>query len=372
MKLGWSNILHDRVRFATTVLGIAFSVFLMLFQGSLLFGFLRAASKLIDTTEADLWVTARGVVCFDFSARLPKRYIEIAKGVPGVSSVARIAESFAEYRTPSGRHQIVALVGADPGVGNHFPVPRLPGSIAALAPDGVVVDASNADLLNASGQSVDIEINDRRARVLGVISGFSSFLGCPYVFTSYDDAKRYLNLGSEDAMYILLHVREGVSVDAVKRQLQARLPDVDVWTKSEFSRRSRLYWITQTGAGGGILMAAILGFFIGVAIVSQNMYATTMENLEEFATLRAIGASAWFIVKVVLTQALVCGVVGCTLGLIATAPLVNLARTTIAWITTPWWLPAFMIPPSLGMCVLAAIISVRAATSVEPAKVFRA
>ena len=119
-------------------------------------------------------------------------------------------------------------------------------------------------------------------------------------------------------------------------------------------------------------MAAILGFLIGVAIVSQNMYSTTMENLEEFATLRAMGGSAAFIIRVVLTQAFVCGVAGVIAGLAATYPLVDLARAAIAWIVTPWWLPALMVPPSLFMCAIAAILSVRAATSVEPAKVFRA
>src|SRR5687768_1607114 len=101
MKLAWKNILHDRVRFATTVLGIAFAVFLMVFQGSLLVGFLQAASKLVDTTDSDLWITARGVSCFDFAAPLPKRFREIANGIPGVQGSSRIVTAFAEYRTPS-------------------------------------------------------------------------------------------------------------------------------------------------------------------------------------------------------------------------------------------------------------------------------
>ena len=48
MKLAWQNIIHDRVRFLVTVLGVSFAVFLMVFQGSLLIGFLQAASRLID------------------------------------------------------------------------------------------------------------------------------------------------------------------------------------------------------------------------------------------------------------------------------------------------------------------------------------
>src|SRR5580704_1501048 len=107
MRLACKNVFHDRVRFATTVLGMAF-------QGSLLAGFLQAASKLVDAADADLWITARGVSCFDFAAPLAKRFREIANGVPGVESASRIVTSFAEYRTPAGLHEKVALVGADP------------------------------------------------------------------------------------------------------------------------------------------------------------------------------------------------------------------------------------------------------------------
>ncbi len=42
MTLAWRNLSHDRARFVVTILGIAFALFLMTFQGSLLAGFLRA------------------------------------------------------------------------------------------------------------------------------------------------------------------------------------------------------------------------------------------------------------------------------------------------------------------------------------------
>ena len=142
--------------------------------------------------------------------------------------------------------------------------------------------------------------------------------------------------------------------------------------RAEFSKRSQMYWLTQTGAGGSILVAALLGFLIGMVVVSQTIYATTMENIEEFATLKAMGASKWFIIRVVLSQALVCGAVGCILGLLAAMPVIDHVRGFIAWIYTPAWLPVLMVVPSLMMCCLAAIASIRAALAVEPARVFRA
>src|SRR5689334_15147052 len=189
MRLAVQNILHDRVRLLVTVLGICFAVCLMVFQGSLLAGFLHASAMLIDVTESDLWITARGVVCFDFNTSLPKRFIEISKGVPGVAGTSRIITGMVEYRKPDGTHQVIDLIGADPEVGKDFPMPYVRDSRAVIDPDGVVIESTSAGLLGIG--TGDIEINRLRVHVLGKVAGFSSFLGTPYVFTSFNAGVRY-------------------------------------------------------------------------------------------------------------------------------------------------------------------------------------
>lgn len=372
LRLAWRNVLHNRIRFLATASGIAFATFLMLFQGSLLAGFLSAASKLIDTTNSDLWITARGVACFDFAGPIPKRFLEIARGVPGVESATRVVTGTALYRTATGRHQTIVLVGAEPEAGTDFPLPYLNPAVRTLERDAIVIDESNAALMEVASVPAAGEINRRRARIQATVSGFSSFLGSPYAFTSYADALHYLDVPAEQAMYVLVRLTPGASPRAVRDALQVRLPDVQVWTREEFASRARRYWVMQTGAGAGILTAAILGFIIGVLVVSQTMYATTMENIEEFATLKALGAKTRFIISIVFSQALACGVVGSAIGLIATYPLVAAARVAIPWLDTPWLLPMAAIPCVILMSCLAAVASIRAAVSVDTGRVFRA
>jgi putative ABC transport system permease protein len=373
MRLAWHNIAHDRIRFLVTVLGIACAVFLMVFQGSVLWGFLGAASKVIDSTDADIWITGRGVQCFEFPVIMERRFVELAHSVPGVGSTSRISTNFAQFRKTDGTHQLVALVGADADVGRQFPIPHLPGDTGAIAPEALLVDQSNAELLNIPPQlPVDVEINDQRARVIGLTSGFSSFLGSPYVFTSYADGARYMRLRPEETMFILVRLQQNASVLAVQKGLKIRLPNVDVWTREEFARQARFYWISKTGAGGAILMAALLGFLVGLAVASQAIYATTMENIEEFATLKALGASHAFIMRVIITQAFICGIGGYLLGVLLTMPVVHAVKAGIPWVSTPDWLPVSVLAPTLAMCILASIVSVKAALAIEPAKVFRA
>ena len=130
--------------------------------------------------------------------------------------------------------------------------------------------------------------------------------------------------------------------------------------------------MSQTGAGGAILSAALLGFIIGLAIVSQATYATTMEHIEEFATLKALGATHGFVIRVILAQALTCGVAGYVLGFGVSAPVIRQAKSAIPWLSTPATLPLAILPLALAICMIASILSVRAALAVEPAKVFRA
>src|SRR5258708_3923733 len=178
MRLAWCNITHDRMRFAVTVLGITCAVFLMIFQGSILLGFLRAASKIIDSTGADLWVTGRGVQCFEFAVPIERRFADLARGVPGVGGTSRIVTSLVQFRKIDGSQQQVALIGADTTSGARLPIPQLTGSPLGITPEALVIDSSNVQTLDIPRRlPLDVEINNQRARVVGKTSGFSSFLG---------------------------------------------------------------------------------------------------------------------------------------------------------------------------------------------------
>jgi putative ABC transport system permease protein len=372
MRLAWRNLSHDRLRFAVTVIGIVFAVFLMVFQGSLLVGFVNAASRLIDASDADIWIVARGVPCFEHPALLPDRFRNLAQGVAGVVEVSRVIAGTRSWQAPSGVQQSVVVVGAEAAAGRNFPLPRLRGESQGSYLQTVLIDRSKADMLEANALPIAVELNQRRAIVEHTVEGFSSFFGSPYAFASYPDAADYLRLDGEKTMFLLVRVATGYQVETVRRNLQTRLPETDVWTREEFAQRARAYWLKQTGSGRAILLSGLLGFLVGLVVVSQTIYSTTLDNLEEFATLKAIGASQRFVQSVVLTQAIVSGIVGSLTGLAITFPLLKLARHSIPWIHTPWWLPVGMIFVSLLMCSLASVVSIRKAVSVEPARVFRA
>jgi putative ABC transport system permease protein len=241
-----------------------------------------------------------------------------------------------------------------------------------MSPDAVLYDVSDRKQIEVAALPAEVEINRHRASIEREIQGYGAFLGVPFLFTSYRNAMRYLDFRSDQAVYILLRTDKSYPLSVVQQSLKQKLPEVDVLTRDEFAHKSRMYWTIKTGAGGAILTAAVLGFLIGLVVVSQTIYANTMENLEEYATLKALGAPQSFVARIVLAQALICGAVGSVLGLLAVVPSISYAKSLIPWIHAPWWLPGAMVVPSLAMCSLASIVSVRSALTVEPGRVFRA
>ncbi len=372
VKLALRNLIHDQMRFAVTIVGIAFAVFLMVFQGSLLAGVIRTASRPIEASDAQLWITARGVQCFEYATPMPNRFYELAYFSSRVASVQRIIGAFAQWKGASGAAHLVFLVGAEAGVGGSFPMPYANEKHETVLPNSILVDATSAGPLEAGFVPVDLEVNNRRARVTGHVRDFATFLGTPYAFTNYWDAVSYLGIRPEQTGMLAVHLRPGSDVLSAKRILTLRLPDADVWTREEFATRSQRFWVIKTGAGAALLTAALLGLIVGLVVVSENIYATTIENIEEYATLKAIGASPGYIHRAVLLQAIACGLIGSLCGIVIVYCASLSVRNFIPWIYTPWWLPLTTSGIELVMCCLASVVSIRKALLVEPARVFRA
>ena len=57
-----------------------------------------------------------------------------------------------------------------------------------------------------------------------------------------------------------------------------------------------------------------MGFIVGTAIAGQTFYLFTLENLKQFGALKAMGVSNCRLMRMILLQARVVGVIGYGLG----------------------------------------------------------
>jgi putative ABC transport system permease protein len=153
--------------------------------------------------------------------------------------------------------------------------------------------------------------------------------------------------------------------------MQAALPSLDVWTAGGFSWQTRFYWLVTTGSGTALLIAAILGVIVGLVIVSQTLYSATVERMQEYATIRAMGASNNFLKAIILRQSLLSGTVGYLLGAAVAIGIAELAERSSAAPSMPFWLLLLLAAVTLAMCVAASLVSIRKVLNVDAASVFK-
>jgi putative ABC transport system permease protein len=372
IALAVRNLRRSGGRLWVSLFGIVFATFLMGVQGSLLYSFTLAASRIVDSVDADLWVVGKGTPTFDYVSPIAERYAVLGLGVAGVRDAGRGVAGWAPIQRPNGDRTLVMLVGLESAYRGRLPAVAELAAARGLSDSALVIDTSDAHTLGYDGTLQTAQVAARRGYFLAETRGFASFLGSPLVFTDYIDAHRFLRLERTQTSFLVLHVEPGRNPAAVRDALRSRLTDVDIWTTGEFSRQSRMFWLVQTGAGGALTIAAILGFGIGLVLVAQTIYSITAENIEEYATLKAMGASNGDVQTVVLVQSLICGIVGGLFGLLLIAPSATVLRFIVAWLVVPYWIYVVVAAALALLCVLASLIAARPAVRVDPGRVFRA
>ncbi|HEX7112755.1 MAG TPA: ABC transporter permease [Mizugakiibacter sp.] len=369
--LAWRNLVHERARFAVTLVGIVFAVVLMGAQLGLLVGFASTASTLVDHADADLWITPEGTSNVDIAGRLPLARMYEARSVPGVARVDPYMVQFAFWKKPDGGTESVIVVGFDLASQRGAPWALTDGTLADLQrDDGVIVDHLYWDKLGITHLGQLVEINNLRVRVVGATSGIRTFTQSPHVFTTHARAQRLTLFPGYQTTYLLVKLAPGADCDAVRRALAARLPHVEVWTREAFARQTQRYWLITTGAGSALLLAAALGLLVGIVVVGQTLYASTVDRLAEYATLVALGAPTRYLNRVIVKQAAISAALGFVPGLAVTATMVLLSRYGNTPMLLPGWLVLVLATLTLGMCLLGSLVSIRRVTRIDPTVVF--
>jgi putative ABC transport system permease protein len=370
-RLASRNLLHDRLRFVATVVGIVFSIVLVTVQLGLYLGFGRIVTTMIDHASADLWIMPSGTKCFEDPSTLDERARFQALSINGVAQAAPVVIGYADWRIPAGGTFPIFIVGSDLREGGLLPWNVVEGSIEALAiPGAVAVDRSYFDRLGVDGIGANAEIRGQKVEVRAVTNGIRSFTTTPYVFTTLDRARAFTGIAANKATYFLVRVAPGADVESVRRRLKANLADVDVLTTAEFRDRSRSFWLFGTGAGFALFAGALLGMIVGTVIVAQTLYSSTKDHINEFATLRAIGSSSFYIHKVIICQALISAAIGfCLAAAIGLIVVAATADTALPIVMTPaLTLVLFLL--TLLMCVISAVAAIVQVTRIDPVMVF--
>jgi putative ABC transport system permease protein len=312
-KMVVSNLVHRPVRTAISVLAIGIEVTLILLIVGLLIGIMTDSAKRTQGIGADVMVSPPGTTAISAISGAPAP-IKIADRLRKLDHVAAVAPVITQLNT-TGNVEILYGIDLDPNSPNNFnglanPFEFLSGGpFANNSTDQIIVDDYIA-------QQNHIKIGDKQELLN------HTFTVCGIVLHG-KGARKFLPIhtmqeliGAQDkATMFYVRVNEPSDAEGVVAAIKA-IPGME-----KYGVRSIAAYLSQMTVGTFPGLSKVIDVVIGVAVIIgfivifQSMYTAVMERTREIGILKALGASKFYIVNVMLREALLLAVAGVALGI---------------------------------------------------------
>jgi putative ABC transport system permease protein len=367
-------ISYDKVRSFITLLGVIFAVSLIFAQMGIYLGLMETSSIIIDSTPGDIWITSKNCKNFDFSQPLPEYLYYHVLSTEGVQWAEKLIVTWGIIKQKEGGTEQVEVVGYNPDNGIGGPWAMKVGDMREVKNGNfAIVDESAMRRLGDIQVGEYREVLWKRLRIVGISEEVKSFTTAPIIFTSYKLAQKLDPnwIGPDKTTFVIAKLAPGYPVEAVMSNLREKLKGVDVYTKKAFSMKTRLYWTIETGVGFSFLLTILISFLIGMLIVGQTIYNSTVEHIKEFGTLKAMGATNFDIYKLIFSQAMINALLGYLVSLVITILSVKLYEATDMVMVISVWVNFLVLGLTLIMCISSALVSILKIKKIDPAILFR-
>ena len=368
----------DRSKYWAIIFGITFACVLIAEQAAMFCGImLRTTSQIRDIHDADIWVMNPSLRYIDDLKPIADTAFLRVRGTPGIAWAVSLYKGAAQAQLENGNYQSVMLLGIDDATLVGAPKKLIMGRIGDLQlPDAILVDEAGFHYMwpdEPLQLGKTIEMNDRRAVIVGIFKASYTFTTQPIVYTRFSRATLFVPPIRRSLSFVLAKCAPGQSPEDVANRIhqQTRLQAL---TQDRFSWLTMSYYLRRTGIPVNFGSTVLLGFVVGCAIAGQTFYLFTVENLRQFGTLKAMGMSDRKIIRMILMQASVVGSIGYCLGVgLATALgfLLQAIRPIMSFFL-PWQVLALTGGAVLVIVILSSLLSIRRVLVLEPAMVFQA
>lgn len=377
IEIAIKMLLGDKAKYIGLVFGVTFATLLMSQQSSIFIGIMsRAASAIYSVPNADIWVMDKRVRYIEEVE--PLRDIELSnvRSVDGIEWAVPFYKGLSTIRMPDGLTQQVQLIGVD-----DVSLVGLGGKI--VKGDSMTIQKPQNAIMDINGYfftwgkkdlevNKEIEVNDSRLIINAICDVMPTFYTFPIIYVSYNTAMQITPAVRNKMSFILVKAKNGENLEEIKQKINDKT-NLQALTQKEFAWRSINYLMTRTGIVINFGLTIMLGIIVGAAITAQTFYIFVMENLRQFAAMKAIGITNRQLLKIVLSQASIVGVTGYGLGIGLTALFFKTSANVPALkgFTLHWQV-------MLGVAILIFLItmfsvafSLRKVFKLDPALVFR-
>ncbi len=367
----------DRAKYLGLIFAIAFSSFLIAQQVSIFAGLLnRMRSEILDITDGDVWVMDRATQYVDEVYALRDEALYRVRGVAGIRWAVPLFKGQPVARALNGRFRAAILLGLDDSSLAGAPHKMILGSVGSLRdPDAIIIDLAGYHFLYP-GQPPRLgdvlEMNDRRARIVGISDASAPFTSFPVIYSRYSLAVNYVGRQRTQMSFVLAKAQPGTPPATLAKRIH-EATGLRAVTSGEFGWMTIGYYMAHTGIPVNFGLTVAIGLIVGTVVAGQTFYIFTIENLKQFGALKAIGTGNLRIVGMILLQALLVGAIGYSIGMGMTAVFfaITTHKEATRGIVLLWQVMAASGGVVLFIVAIASLMSVRKVLKLEPAIVFR-
>ncbi|MBA4455190.1 FtsX-like permease family protein, partial [Cylindrospermopsis raciborskii CS-506_B] len=222
------------------------------------------------------------------------------------------------------------------------------------------------------------ELNNNLVSVRGLFSNGASFAADGNVVASDSTFLRLFPQRKSDQIEVgLINLKPGTDIQKLKAQLKIGLnpnpnsPFVEVGTTEDFAQKEKNYWATSTGIGFIFGLGVGVGFIVGIVIVYQILYSDVSDHLPEYATLKAMGYTDWYLLGVLIQESLFLAILGYLPSLFLSLGLYQLTFVaTMLPITMKAERAINVFILTVIMCSISGAIALGKLRSADPADIF--
>ena len=215
----------------------------------------------------------------------------------------------------------IVVSNVDPSINPNVPLegrlPENPGEIAVIKDT-----ADKKDLtVGQSGIALATDEGTKPVTLVGIFryGDVESIGGATVVLTTFADAQRWFERERETSV-VFAKAQDGVSSAQLRDRIRAALPDTDKVETATENAESQSEDIAGeiTGFLGPALLAfAGVALFVGAFIIFNTFSITVAQRVREFGMTRTLGATRGQVLRNVIGEALVIGILASIIGLLA-------------------------------------------------------
>jgi putative ABC transport system permease protein len=358
VPLARRNLTAEPRRLFGSAIGVGLAVMLILLLDGLWAGIRAGASSYEDNVGADLCLAQQGTTSFyGASSRIPIAVLDELRADPAVDWAAPVRSFYAVLELHDKKVP-VAVIGSLPGeAGGPW---RLYSGRAPAGDDEVVVGRV---LARRHGIEVGDTL-DAAGRTFTVVGTGSDAFMTSYVFVTHAVTDALLASPATTAFALV-----GTDDPAgVRERFQDRYAVLDPVTlaRADFDVIARAFQSPMR------LMAGV-AFVIGSAVIALTAYTGIAERRREYGIVKALGATARYLVRLALVQSAIVAGVGLVAGallFVAARAAITTARPQFSVVLTAGSVARVLLAVAV-MAVVGAVVPARRLVAVDPATAYR-